>query len=190
MEVEKIKKLREETGAGVMDCKKALEETGGDIEKAKEYLFKRGLAKAQKKALREAKEGLIDAYIHLGGRIGAIIEVNCETDFVARTEEFRTLVKDLLLQIVATAPKFISKEDVPQELIKEEIERIKKETGIEDEKRIEGEALEKFYSEICLLEQPFIKDESIKVKDLIGTVIAKTGENIKVRRFVRFELSE
>jgi len=189
MKVDDIKRLREETGAGIMDCRRAIEESKGDFEKAKQLLFQRGLAKAEKKAERVTKEGLIDAYIHLGGRIGALIEVNCETDFVARTDEFKTLVKDLLLQIVAMAPKFISKEEVPEDILKEEKERIKRERGIEDEEKLK-EYIEKFYSEKCLLEQPFIKNESIKVKDLIATVIAKTGENIRVRRFARFELSE
>mgnify|MGYP000007312395 CR=1 FL=1 len=189
MKVDDIKRLREETGAGIMDCRKAIEESKGNFEKAKELLFKRGLAKAEKKAERVTKEGIIDAYIHLGGRIGALIEVNCETDFVARTDEFRNLVKELLLQITAMAPKFISRDDVPEDILKEEKEKIKKETGIENEEKIE-EYMEKFYSEKCLLEQPFIKNETIKVKDLISTVIAKTGENIKVRRFARFELSE
>lgn len=187
MKVDDIKKLREETGAGIMDCRKAIEESNGNFEEAKELLFKRGLAKAEKKAERLTREGLIEAYIHLGGRIGALIEVNCETDFVARTDEFRNLVKDLLLQITAMVPKFISREDVPEDVLKEEMEKIKKET--EDENRIK-EHLERFYSEKCLLEQVFIKNELIKVKDLISSVIAKTGENIKVRRFVRFELSE
>ncbi len=189
MKVEDVKKLREETGAGIMDCRKALEESNGDFEKAKELLFKKGIAKAEKKAQRATKEGLIDAYIHLGGRIGTLIEVQCETDFVARTDDFRKLVKELLLQITAMAPKFISKEDIPEEILKEEKERIKMETGMENEEKI-NEYLEKFYSENCLLEQPFIKNETIKVKDLIASVIAKTGENVKVRRFVRFELSE
>lgn len=189
MKVDDIKKLREETGAGIMDCRRAMEESGGDFEKAKEILIRKGFARAQKRAERPTREGLIDAYIHLGGRIGALIEVNCETDFVARTEEFRNLVKDLLLQITAMAPKFLSREDVPEELISAERERIKRETGIEDEKKVE-EYLERFYAEKCLLEQPFIKNESMKVKDLITSLIAKTGENIRVRRFVRFELSE
>lgn len=194
MDASLVKKLREETGAGIMDCKRALEEAQGDIEKAKEILHKKGFAKAMKKMSRETREGLIASYVHLGGRIGTLIEVNCETDFVARTDEFKNLVNELLLQITAMAPKYISKDDVPEEVVKQERERIERliDEKLKGEERIKkiDEEMEKFYSEVCLMEQPYIKDESIKVKDLVTSVIAKVGENIRVRRFVRFELSE
>lgn len=194
MDVSLVKKLREETGAGVMDCKRALVEAQGNMDKAKEILHKKGFAKAQKKLSRETREGIIASYIHLGGRIGTLIEVNCETDFVARTDEFKSLVNELLLQITAMAPKYISREDVPEDTLKEEKERIEKlvdeDLKGEEKTKIVEEEIEKFYSEACLLEQPYIRDETIKVKDLITSVIAKVGENIKVRRFVRFELSE
>lgn len=188
-----IKELRERTGAGVMECKEALKEANGDIEKAIEILRKKGALKAEKKASRSANEGLIGAYIHAGGKIGVLVEVNCETDFVARTDEFQQLVKDIAMQIAAMSPEYISREDVPPEVIEKEKEIYREEalrSGKPEkvvEKIVEGK-LEKFYQEKCLLEQPFIKDESKKVKDLITEVIAKLGENIRVSRFVRFQV--
>lgn len=188
-----VKELRERTGAGVMDCKKALEEAGGDMEKAAEILKKKGIAKAEKKASREAKEGLIGSYIHMGGKIGVLVEVNCETDFVARTDEFKALVHDIAMQIAAMSPKWVSVEDVPQEVIEKE-KAIYREQALAAgkpehvvDKIVEGK-LQKFFEEVCLLEQKFIKDDSKKVKDIITEAIAKLGENIKVSRFVRFQV--
>ncbi|HHP50913.1 MAG TPA: translation elongation factor Ts [Moorella mulderi] len=190
-----VKELRERTGAGMMDCKRALEECGGDMEKAIEYLRKKGLATAAKKAGRVAKEGLVHAYIHGGGRIGVLIEVNCETDFVAKTEEFRQLVHDLAMQVAASRPEYISREDVPEEVINKEKEILTAQALAEGkpqnivEKIVEGR-LEKFFKEVCLLEQPFIKGMEKTVKDVITEAIARLGENIVVRRFARFEVGE
>ncbi len=190
-----VKQLRDMTGAGMMDCKKALQEAEGDFDKAIKILRERGLAKAAKKVGREAKEGIIHAYIHAGGRIGVLVEVNCETDFVARTDDFKNLVHDIALHIAAMAPRWISKEDVPQEVIEEEKEIYRKRALDEGkperviEKIVEGR-LNNFYKENCLLEQPFVKDEDKTVGDVIKEAIAKLGENIVVRRFVRWELGE
>ncbi|MGI9952010.1 translation elongation factor Ts [Moorellaceae bacterium AZ2] len=190
-----VKELRSRTGAGMMDCKRALEETGGDMEKAVEYLRMKGLAAAAKKAGRATREGVVDAYIHGGGRIGVLIEVNCETDFVARTEEFRELVHDLAMQVAAARPQYVRREDVPQEVVEKEKSILRAQALNEGkpekviDKIVEGR-LEKFYQEACLLEQPFIKDMERTVKDLVAEKIAKLGENIEVRRFVRFELGE
>jgi len=190
-----VKQLRDMTGAGMMDCKKALQEADGDFDKAIKILRERGLAKAAKKIGREAKEGLIHAYIHAGGRIGVMVEVNCETDFVARTDDFKNLVHDIALHIAAMAPRWISREDVPQEIIEEEKEIYRKRALDEGkperviEKIVEGR-LNNFFKENCLLEQPFIKDEDKTVGDVIKEAIAKLGENIVVRRFVRWELGE
>lgn len=174
--IDAIKKLREKTGAGMMDCKEALKEAGGDAKKALDILRKKGLSLAQKKSSRSAKEGLIQSYIHTNGKIGVLVEVNCETDFVARNEEFKGFVKDISMQIAAANPSFVKKEDVPKEII-------------DKEKEIMSD-LDKFYQETCLLEQPFIKDPDIKIKDLLNELIAKTKENISIRRFVRYELGE
>ncbi len=188
-----VKELREKTGAGMMECKKALEEAGGDMEKAIEILKKKGIAKAEKKASRAAKEGIIGSYIHMGGKIGVLVEVNCETDFVARTDEFQQLVKDIAMQIAAMSPKYISVEDVPQEVVEKE-KAIYREQALAAGKpehvvdRIVEGKMQKFYEEVCLLEQRFIKDDSKKVKDIITEAIAKLGENIKVSRFVRFQV--
>ncbi|BAT72423.1 elongation factor Ts [Thermosulfidibacter takaii ABI70S6] len=188
-----VKELRERTGAGMMECKKALEEANGDMEKAIEILKKKGVAKAEKKASRETKEGLIGSYIHMGGKIGVLVEVNCETDFVARTDEFQNLVKDIAMQIAAMNPKYVSIEDVPQEVIEKE-KAIYREQALASGKpehvvdRIVEGKLQKFFEEVCLLEQRFIKDDSKKVKDVITEVIAKLGENIKVSKFVRFQI--
>ncbi len=190
-----VKKLRDMTGAGMMDCKKALQEAGGDFDKAVKILRERGLAKAAKKAGRAANEGMIHAYIHGGGRIGVMVEVNCETDFVARTDEFKNLVNDIALHIAAFAPRWVKREDVPEEVIEQEKEIYRKQALAEGkpehvvEKIVEGK-LKNFYKENVLLEQPFVKDEDKTVEDVIKEAIAKIGENIVVRRFVRWELGE
>ncbi|RMA97328.1 translation elongation factor Ts [Hydrogenothermus marinus] len=190
-----VKTLRDMTGAGFMECKKALEETGGDLEKAVEVLRKKGAAKAAKKAGRETKEGLIHSYIHAGGRVGVLLELNCETDFVARNELFKELANELALQIAAMKPKWVKREDVPEEIIAKEGE-IAREAAIAEgkpehiaEKIAEGK-LNKFFQENCLLEQKFIKDETKTIEDLIKEYIAKIGENIQVGRFCRFEIGE
>ena len=190
-----IKDLREATAAGVLDCKKALEASGGDLEKAKVYLREKGLAAAAKKASRAAEEGLIEAYIHTGGRVGALIELNCETDFVARTEAFEGLAHDLALQVVAARPLYLAPEDIPPDVLEEEknVYRVQaRETGKPEriiEKIVEGK-LQKYYQEVCLMKQPFIKDDDLTVQDVLTEIIAKLGENIAVRRFVRFELGD
>ncbi|MDQ7800115.1 MAG: translation elongation factor Ts [Armatimonadota bacterium] len=195
--LELVKELRARTGAGMMDCKGALEEAGGDLERAVELLRKRGLAQAAKRAGRAATQGLVDAYIHGGGSLGVLVEVNCETDFVARTEEFRQLVRDLALQIAARDPRYVRREDVPEaELERErEIARAQLAQQLQGkppaavERAVEGK-LGKWLEEVVLLEQPFIRDESKKVRDRIAEVVARTGENIVVRRFARFKLGE
>lgn len=193
--MEKVKELKEITGAGFADCKSALEEAGGDVEKAIEILRKKGIAKAAKKLGREAKEGIIDAYIHIGGRIGVLVEVNCETDFVARNEEFRRFVHEIAMQIAAMSPRWVRREDVPEDVIKKEFEiyyEQSKKEGKPDhvaEKIAKGK-LEKFFEENCLYEQIWVKDGKEKVEDKIKLMIAKFGENITVRRFVRFELGK
>ncbi len=190
-----VKELRERTGAGMMACKKALQETDGDIEKAIDKLREMGLASAAKKAGREAKEGKVASYIHAGGKIGVLVEVNCETDFVANTDEFNNLCKDIAMHIAAANPQYVSREEVPEEVLekeknimKEQLRQQGKPENILD-KIVEGK-IEKFYEETCLLDQPFIKDDSMKVKDLIQNAIAKMGENIIVRRFARFQIGE
>lgn len=170
--LEIIKELRQLTSAGINDCKKALTETKGDMKKALELLRQKGLEIALKKAERTALQGRIESYVHNGNKIGVIVEVNCETDFVAKNEEFIRFCKDLSMQVTATAPRFLKKEDVPGDLIKEMPDK------------------ELFYKETCLLEQPFIKDASVKISDLLTNLIAKTGENIVIRRFVRFQVGE
>ncbi len=191
--IDAIKKLREKTNAGVVDCKKALKESNGDIEKAIEVLRKKGVALASKKAGRQAKEGRVESYIHLGGKIGVLVEVNCESDFVARNDDFKTFVKNIAMQVAASNPLYVKKEDVTEAAIKKETEIIKaqltgKPAGAAD-KIIEGK-LTKFYEEVCLLEQPFIKDTGMKVKDVLTSMISKIGENIIIRRFVRYQAGE
>ena len=190
-----IKELRERTGAGMMDCKKALEECQGDMEKAIAWLRKKGMAKAAKRAGRTASEGLVHAYIHAGGKIGVLVEINCETDFVARTDDFQKFAKEIAMQIAATNPIAISKEDLPTEVIEREKE-IYRQQALESgkpekviERIVEGK-LNKFYEQACLLEQPYIRDDKLKVKDLLNELVAKTGEKIVIRRFVRFQLGE
>ena len=189
-----IKELREKTGAGMMDCKKVLVETDGDIDKAIDLLREKGLASAEKKASRIASEGLVASYIH-SGRIGVLVEVNSETDFVAKTDEFKEFVKDIAMQVAASNPEYLCEEDVPQEAIDKEKEVLIQQAINEGkpqniaEKMVEGR-MHKFYERVCLLDQPFIKDPSITVNDLLKNKIAKIGENIKIRRFVRYEVGE
>ena len=194
-----IKALREKTGAGIMECKSALAESGGDEEKAIEILRKRGLATATKKAGRVAAEGMVDAYIHAGGKIGVLVEINCETDFVARGEEFRAFVHDLAMHITAAEPRYTDKEDVPaaemekeREISLEQARSDPRNSGKPEQvldKIVEGR-LAKFYQETCLMEQPYVKDQNITVGDLVRQMISKTGENIRVRRFTRFKMGE
>ncbi len=190
-----VKELREKTGAGILDCQKALTEANNDIEKAIEHLRQKGLAAAQKKAGRETNEGLVEAYIHPGSRIGVLVEVNCETDFVARNDEFKAFVKDLCLQIAASNPAFVKREDIPAALVEKEKAIYlaqAKEMGKPEPawaKIVEGK-LEKFFQESCLLEQSFIKDPSVFIKDLLAQKIAKIGENISIRRFTRYQLGQ
>ena len=189
-----IKELREKTGAGMMDCKKVLVETDGNIDKAIDLLREKGLASAEKKASRIASEGLVASYIH-SGRIGVLVEVNSETDFVAKTDEFKDFVKDIAMQVAASNPEYLCEEDVPQEAIDKEKEVLIQQAINEGkpqniaEKMVEGR-MHKFYERVCLLDQPFIKDPSITVNDLLKNKIAKIGENIKIRRFVRYEVGE
>ena len=189
-----IKELREKTGAGMMDCKKVLVETDGDIDKAIDLLREKGLASAEKKASRIASEGLVASYIH-SGRIGVLVEVNSETDFVAKTDEFKDFVKDIAMHVGASNPEYLCEEDVPQEAIDKEKEVLIQQALNEGkpqniaEKMVEGR-MHKFYERVCLLDQPFIKDPSITVNDLLKDKIAKIGENIKIRRFVRYEVGE
>ena len=192
-----VKQLRDRTGAGVMDCKAALQAANGDLESAVEFLRKKGLADAQKRAQRETKEGVVASYIHPGAKLGVLVEVDCETDFVARTDAFLELVRDLAMQVAAANPSFVSREDVPAAVVEKEREIYrgqmadqKKPPAVLD-KIVEGK-LEKFYSEQCLLEQPYIKDASGKtrVKELVDAVNAKTRERIVVKRFARFQVGE
>jgi elongation factor Ts len=188
-----VKDLRQATGAGVLDCRRALETANGDFTRAVEILREKGLLTAAKKATREAKEGLIGNYVHMGSKVAALVEVNCESDFVARTADFQGLVKDLAMQVVAARPQWVRPEEVPAEVIaKEKEEYLAQAAGSNKpeqvvEKIIEGK-LTKFYEENCLTEQPFIKDENLRVKDLVTRAVAKLGENIVIRRFVRMEV--
>ena len=190
-----VKELREKTGAGILDCQKALQESGDDIEKAVDYLRQKGLAAAQKKSGRETNQGLIHAYIHMGGKIGVLIEVNCETDFVARNEEFKAFVNDLALQVAAAKPQFVKREDIPKDVVDKEraiYEGQAKEMGKPPAAwpKIVGGKLEKFFQENCLMEQAFIKDPAVMVKDLLAQKISKIGENMNIRRFTRYQLGE
>ena len=189
-----VKELREMTGAGMMDCKKALQETGGDMEKAMDYLREKGIASVAKKSGRIASEGLVEAYIH-GGRIAALVEVNSETDFVAKNEDFKQFCKDIAMQVAAANPKYVSREDVPEEVLEHEKEILTQQALNEGkpanivEKMIVGR-MEKFYEEICLLDQDFIKDTDKKIKDVLTELASRIGENIQIRRFTRYELGE
>ncbi len=193
--VELVKDLRQRTGAGIIDCKAALQEAKGDMEKAIEYLRRKGLATAAKKAGRIATDGLVASYIHAGGKMGVLVEVNCETDFVAKTEEFQNFVKNIAMQIAATNPQYIRREDIPAEVLEKE-RRIFRAQALEAgkpekviDKIVEGK-MERFYSEVCLLEQTYIKDSNVTVKEVLDATIAKIGENITIRRFARFQLGE
>ena len=188
-----VKDLRQATGAGVMDCRKALESAGGNFEQAAELLREKALATAAKKAERAANEGLIGNYVHMGSKVAALVEINCETDFVARTEEFQALAKDLAMQVVATRPNWVRIEDIPADILQQERENYR--LGLEGSNKpanlidqIIGGKLAKFYEENCLLEQPFIRDESVKIKDLLTALVGRLGENIVVRRFARLEV--
>nr|MBC9199541.1 translation elongation factor Ts [Paenibacillus sp. PL91] len=190
-----VKELRERTGAGMLDCKKALDETNNDIEKAIAFLREKGLAAAANKAGRIATEGVVESYIHAGGRIGVIVEVNCETDFVAKTDQFRDFARDVAMQIAAANPKFVRREEVSSEELEKEREILKAQALNEGkpekivEKMVEGR-ISKYYEEFCLLEQPFIKDPDKTIATLLNEKISKIGENISIRRFVRYELGE
>jgi elongation factor Ts len=188
-----VKKLREKTNAPMMDCKKALEESNGDLEIAIDILRKRGQVVALKKAGRCAKEGVIGSYIHSNSKIGVLLEVNCETDFVARNEDFKQFVKNVSMHIAATSPSYVSREEVPGHILEREKnvlkESVKNKPENVLEKIVQGK-LEKFYSEVCLLDQPFVKDDKITIKDYLNELIGKTGENILIRRFVRLQVGE
>jgi elongation factor Ts len=190
-----VRDLREKTGAGMMDCKKALAESAGNFEKAVDYLRQKGLATAAKRAGRVASEGRIGSYIHAGGKIGVMVEVNCETDFVAKTDDFQNFAKDLSMQIAASNPLFVRREDVPPEALEKEREiyRIQAREAGKPEKiidKIVDGKMEKYYGEICLLEQVFVKDTDIKIQDLLNGLIGKLGEKIEIRRFARFQVGE
>jgi elongation factor Ts len=190
-----VKELREKTGAGMMDCKKALAETGGDFQKALDYLRQKGLATAAKRAGRVASEGRVGSYIHAGGKIGVMVEVNCETDFVAKTDDFQAFAKDIAMHIAASNPSYIRREEVTADVLEREKEiyraqaRDAKKPEKVMEKIVEGK-LEKFYGEVCLLEQAFVKDPDITIQDLLNGLIGKLGEKIEIRRFTRYQVGE
>jgi len=190
-----VKELRERTGVGMMECKKALQETDGNMEKAIEYLRERGLAVAAKKAGRIAAEGIVESYIHAGGKIGVLLEINCETDFVAKTNEFRSFVKDIAMHIAASNPKYLSRVEITGDVIEKEREILKAQAIHEGkpekivDKVVEGR-IEKFYKDACLLEQSFVKDTDKTVQEFVTQMIATMGENINIRRFVRFQMGE
>lgn len=192
---EVVKKLRDKTGAGMMDCKNALTETNGDMEQAIDYLRKKGAAVAAKRADRETNQGVVEAYIHAGGRIGAMVELNCETDFVAKTPGFRQLAHDIAMQVAAMTPQYVSREQIPQAIIEKELEIYKVQAQNEGKPaqiagKIAQGRLEKFYQETVLIEQSFIKDSGKTIKDIIDEETAKVGEKITVRRFLRYHLGE
>jgi len=190
-----VKELREATAAGILDCRKALQESDGDFDKAVDYLREKGMAKAAKRMDRAANEGLVYAYIHGGGRIGVLVEVNCETDFVARTDEFKGFVSDVAMQIAAMSPEYVSRGDVPESVLEHE-RSVYRAQALEEGKpeKIVGRIIEgrmtKFYQQVCLLEQDFIRDEDFTIEELLKTQITKIGENIVIRRFSRFQLGE
>jgi elongation factor Ts len=190
-----VKELREKTGSGMMDCKKALVETDGDIEKAIAYLREKGLAATNKKAGRLAAEGVVESYIHMGGKIGVLVEVNCETDFVAKNEGFLNFVKDVAMHIAASNPLYVTKEEVPTEELDKEKEILRNQALNEGkpekivDKMVEGR-ISKFYKEICLMEQPFVKNPDLTIEELVKEQIMTIGENVKIRRFARFEMGE
>jgi len=190
-----VKELRAKTGAGIMDCKAALAETKGDLEKAVEYLRKSGILKAAKKAERPTGEGLIASYVHAGSKLAVMVEINCETDFVARTDEFQAFAKDIAMHIAAQSPRVLSREDLSEDVLAKERD-IYREQALASGKpekvldRIVDGRMEKYYSEVCLLEQPFVKDGDVKIEDLVKQMIASLGENIRIKRFVRMKLGE
>lgn len=192
---DEVKKLREMTGAGIMDCKAALAETNGNLEKAVEHLRKKGIAKAEKKASRETRDGLIESYLHPGSKLGVLVEINCETDFVAKTDDFKRFTRDIAMQIAASNPLVVNKEDLSAELIEKEMNIYKSQAMNQKkpeaiaEKMAQGK-MDKFYQEVCLMEQSFVKDPNKSIKDLTKELISKVGENIVIRRFVRFQLGE
>jgi len=193
--VELVKDLRQRTGAGVVDCKKALQEAKGNMDAAIDYLRRKGLATAAKKAGRIATDGLVSSYIHAGGKMGVLVEINCETDFVAKTEDFQSFVKNIAMHIAATNPQYIRREEVPEEVLEKErdiyrtqaLDAGKPQKVID--KIVEGK-MERFYSEVCLLEQTYVRDSDLTIKELLEALIAKIGENITIRRFTRFQLGE
>jgi elongation factor Ts len=188
-----VKELREKTGAGMMDCKEALTTSGGDFEKAVDHLRKKGMSAATKRSSKAAKDGVIASYIHMAGKIGVLVEVNCETDFVAKTDDFRLLAKELTMHIAAANPRYLKSEDIPSDVLEREKEIYRSQAVAEKkpekiwDKIIEGK-LKKYYEDVCLLDQKFIKDTAITVGTLVSNMIAKTGENIVIRRFMRFQL--
>jgi elongation factor Ts len=193
--VELVKDLRQRTGAGVVDCKKALQEAKGNVDAAIDYLRRKGLATAAKKAGRIATDGLVSSYIHAGGKMGVLVEVNCETDFVAKTEDFQTFVKNIAMHVAAANPQYIRREEIPEEVLEKERD-IYRTQALEAgkpakviDKIVEGK-MERFYSEVCLLEQTYIKDSDLTVKELLEAMIARIGENVSIRRFARFQLGE
>jgi elongation factor Ts len=192
---EMVKELRQATGAGVLDCKRALQDSNGDFDKALEHLREKGLAAAAKRAERVADDGVIGVYVHHGNRVASMVELNCETDFVARTPQFQALAHDLAMQVAATQPQYLSRKDVPPEVIETEKEDYRTQMAAQNkpdhiiERIVEGK-LEKFFREVCILEQAFIKDEDLTVNDLINNAVAQIGENIVLRRFVRYEIGK
>lgn len=190
-----VKDLREKTGAGIMDCKKALNETGGDVQKAIDFLRRKGMAEASKKTGRVSTEGIIGSYIHPGERIGVLVEINCETDFVAKTPDFVAFAKDMAMHIAAANPLYLKREGVPKEIVEKEKD-IYRTQALDSGKpeniiaRIVDGKMAKYFSDVCLLEQSYVKDPDLSVKELVDTIVAKVGENISVRRFIRYQLSE
>lgn len=190
-----VKELREKTGAGIMDCREALKENSGDVEQAAGWLRQKGISKAEKKAGRDTSEGRIGSYIHMGGRVGVLVEINCETDFVAKTDEFNGLVSDVAMQIAAMSPTYVSRDEVPQEVIDAELAGYRA-AAVEEGKpeniadKIAQGKVDKYFQSQCLLEQPFIKDDSKTIENLLKETIAKTGENMRIKRFARFDLAE
>jgi elongation factor Ts len=190
-----VKELRDKTGAGMMDCKAALEESGGDVEKAVDLLRKKGLAQAAKRAGRVAKDGMIGHYIHMGGKVGVLVEVNCETDFVARTPDFQTLAKEVAMHIAAANPLVVKREDLPAESLEKEKEIYRAQFAGQNkpanviDKIVEGK-LESYYSQVCLMDQPSVRDPNVTIKQMVAAATAKTGENVTISRFVRFKLGE
>jgi elongation factor Ts len=192
---EMVKQLRDKTGAGMMDCKAALTEAGGDMDKAIEILRKKGLASAAKRAGRATNNGLIGHYIHMGGKVGVLVEVNCETDFVARTDDFQTLAKEVAMHVAAADPKFVRREDIPADLLEKEREIYRAQFAGSGkpanviEKIVDGK-LESYYSQVCLLDQPSVRDPNVTIQQMVSAATAKTGENVTISRFARFKLGE